>query len=457
VETENKGSGVTRIWNQPAIWVALFGGIYLAVLPMAGTIALRNLALVGLMISVVCGTSQFQKQDFPGLAVAVWAVYLMLFPLLADDHATAWFSLREQWIRGLLAMAVGAAAAAILARRNWANPFTLGAVSLVTLLVHLGLFFTKAAQTHQIPWGYWGRETHHADLGYAAGHAVVLLTVTFLTGERKYRGWAAALIAAALLSTLLAESRAGLAFAVFGGACVIACVYPFNMLQMKRYGYALVVLAVVAVGLMGLAVKVDPRWGKMADELHAGFMGDAIEIECKGMDVVQAQIVAANGPGAKADQLVSSVRYGDGSRMVVLRAGLELAWAHPLGGDGSRQAFQKLLRQECPNPVISMAHAHNGWIDTMLAIGIPGAALYMWVLLSFLRSGYAALKRDGLANPWALVLLSLSVFWIVRGFTDSVFRDHMFEMQGFMLSFALIASRRLHAPQEPTQPAGQVG
>jgi O-antigen ligase len=151
------------------------------------------------------------------------------------------------------------------------------------------------------------------------------------------------------------------------------------------------------------------------------------------------------------------VRYGDGSRMVVLRAGLELAWAHPLGGDGSRQAFQKLLRQECPNPVISMAHAHNGWIDTMLAIGIPGAALYMWVLLSFLRSGYAALKRDGLANPWALVLLSLSVFWIVRGFTDSVFRDHMFEMQGFMLSFALIASRRLHAPQEPTQPAGQVG
>jgi len=88
-----------------------------------------------------------------------------------------------------------------------------------------------------------------------------------------------------------------------------------------------------------------------------------------------------------------------------------------------------------------MAHTHNGWIDTMLAIGWLGAALYLGVLLAYLRQGWACLRSDGPVRSWGLVLVALSVFWIVRGGTDSVFRDHMLEMQGFMLAFAASAMR----------------
>jgi len=135
------------------------------------------------------------------------------------------------------------------------------------------------------------------------------------------------------------------------------------------------------------------------------------------------------------------VRSGDGARIVVARAGFALAMQTPLGSDGSRQAFQNLLRKECPNPAIAMSHSHNGWVDMMLAIGIPGAVLYLVVLLDFAIRGYRLLERNGAGNGWALVLLVLAAFWIVRGVTDSVFRDHMLEMQGFMLAFALVASR----------------
>jgi hypothetical protein len=64
----------------------------------------------------------------------------------------------------------------------------------------------------------------------------------------------------------------------------------------------------------------------------------------------------------------------------------------------------------------------------------------VFVLLNYGYKAYVALKKFGVENEWALVLFALTVFWLVRGFTDSVYRDHMLEMQGFMLSFALVAS-----------------
>jgi O-antigen ligase len=199
-------------------------------------------------------------------------------------------------------------------------------------------------------------------------------------------------------------------------------------------------LIVVVGSLAGLAFKEDARWHTLSDKLAAGMLGDAIQIECEGTASIEAKILDSHGADVSSTQLIDAVRDGDGARVVLLRAGLQLALKHPWGSDGSRQAFKTLLREECLHPALVMAHAHNGWIDTMLAIGVTGAALYLGVLLELCRRACVSLKKDGIENQWALVLLTLSVFWIIRGFTDSVFRDHMLEMQGFVLTFALVAS-----------------
>lgn len=434
-------------WNFKALstWVALFAGIYLAVLPMANTIALRNVSLLALLVCLAWAWRDIQVYRKMGAVVLLWAGYLLIFPVFATDHATAWSSFTGQWGRGLLAMAVGAGTAAVLSGR--VGMFAVGLVSATPLFVHLVLVANKVADSGTIPWNYWGREVHHADLGFAAGHVVVLMSVVAIVGNTKQRLAALAVIAFTLLSLVIAQSRAGLAFALLGAGMVLWGLFASQASTLKRHAKPLAVCALAFAVLIGYGIKEDPRWHRMADQLAAGWVGDAIQTECEGVPTITANIAQAYGQVPHAQQLIESVRYGDGSRTVLLRAGMELALKNPWGSDGSRQAFQKLLAKECPNPAIVMAHAHNGWIDTMLAIGIVGAALYMGVLLSFARKGYASFRSEGAGNPWALALLVLAVFWIVRGFTDSVYRDHMLEMQGFLLAFAWIASNEKSKPR----------
>jgi len=243
------------------------------------------------------------------------------------------------------------------------------------------------------------------------------------------------------LSTALAHSRAGLVFCLIGSLLVVITFFATSAkLRRKQIFFSVAGVVVLGTLVLTLAAKNDIRWSNMTSELVAGFYGDAIQLQCEGTSAIESEITATYS--VQAQRLISSVQYGDGSRIAVLRAGVALALKNPWGGDGSRQAFQKLLRQECANPVISMAHTHNGWLDTVLALGWCGALLYLWVLLFFMKQGLLLLRHVSGVNEWALVLVALSAFWIMRGFTDSVFRDHMLEMQGFVLAFAFVASRR---------------
>ena len=437
-----RGLTAAAALRSPTFWIGLFAAIYLAVLPMSDTIALRNLALLVLLACLAWQLPKIRHDLYWGWPLLLWAAYLVLFPLFATDQAMAWKSFGGQWSRGLLAMLAGAGVAAVLHKTNRGTAFHLGLVSAFTLFVYLGIMGWKTIETGAIPWGYWGRETHHADLGYAAGQSIVLMAAAWAAGNRRVRPLALGVIAACLLSTALAHSRAGLAFGVVGGTLVFGAVFLSQASQKRRQMlWGLLTVMVIGAGILAVAVKNDERWRNMASQITAGFQGDALQIQCEGTASVEPWIIARYGPGEQAQRVINAVRDGDGSRVVLLRAGFALALKHPWGSDGSRQAYQKLLRQECPNPGTNMAHAHDGWLDTILAIGWIGAALYLGVLLHFFAQGYSYLRREKDLNQWALVLVALSAFWFLRGFTDSVFRDHMFEMQGFVLAYAALALR----------------
>jgi hypothetical protein len=197
--------------------------------------------------------------------------------------------------------------------------------------------------------------------------------------------------------------------------------------------------------VLGVAAKNDPRWIYMESNIVVGWLGDALQLQCEGTSSVEAQVKAMYGDGDIAERAILHLKDGDGTRVVLMRAGTQLVLEHPFGLDGSRQAYKTLLHLKCPQADSYMAHAHNGWVDTALAIGWLGVLLYLWVFIHYIRTGYKALHASTQLNEWAIVLVTLSVFWMVRAFTDSVFRDHMFEMQGFVLSYAYFALRATKA------------
>lgn len=438
----------------------LMGLAYLAVLPMARTIALRNL-LLGLLL-IIAIAHVIRSRSWPAItrciswSVLAWLGYLVIFPFFSTNAWVAWENFVGQWGKSVLAMTVGSYLAYRFSSARLGSLQALAIASFTPLAIYLSLFLWKAVETHSIPLGYLGIEEHHGYLGYAASQACMLLAAVAVGDSRRNRLWAGALILLALVCMPLVRSRGGLIFSVFGVGLVAAAAVFGTGRKFRRKLLTLIFLAAGAgLAIFVIATKTDPRWQHIGQRLSAGWMGNAIEIECNGTAAIEPAIIERFGPGPETDRTIAQIQDGDGARIVLLRAASLLTLQHPWGLDGSRQAFQKRLREICPEPTYTMAHAHNGWLDTALAIGWAGAALYLLVLLYFLRLGWRALRQESNADQrrWALILVAGSAFWIVRGLVDSCYRDHMLEMQGFILAYSATA---LHALRRPAaRPAGR--
>lgn len=438
--------------------VALVGLAYLAVMPMARTIALRNL-LLAMLLMVALWTflplmaaafrqgprSTLTKLPWP---VVLWVGYLLMFPLLSTDPGVAWDNLLGQWGKGVMAMAAGAALAWWISQQRWGSTIAMGLAAFVPIAVYLSLFAVRAIQTGSLPWAYLGIEEHHSYLGYAVAQGVLLLSAAFLVAPGKRKAWLAALILLALLSTALIQSRAGLAFGLLASLLVFAASLRAADTRLRlQIALAVVVMTILGAAAFAVAIKTDARWQSIGTRLAAGWMGDAIDIECHGTASVEPAIRARYGEGPATEHIISHIRDGDGARVVLLRAATELAIEHPWGLDGSRTAFWKRLREVCAVPAYNMFHAHNAWLDTALAIGWPGALLFLAMMAYFIRLGWRHLTPDTPINPWALLLVAAPIFWLLRGLVDSCYRDHMLEMQGFLIAYAAVSLRRAQSRQ----------
>lgn len=442
----------TTTQNRPVLLLALCGLGYLAVLPISHTMALRN-ALLALLLAASLWTWLREKSSlrtgsltgFPWL-ILCWAAYLVVFPVFSIDPPTAWKSLLSTWGKGLMAMVAGATMAWWLARRQVGSILALSLAASTPILLYMAMFTWKAASTATIPWGYTGIEETHGVLSYAAGQAALLLAAAWISSKGWHKNLIFSLLIATVLSMVLIRSRGGLAFSLLAVVLVFAAAFrqasPDRRQLIVR---SLFILAVVGIAVVLLASQTDSRWRGLANRLSAGLMGNALQIHCEGTASIEKEIEKKFGNGEDAQRIRNSIIDGDGIRVIMVRNGITLLLDHPWGLDGSRSAFQKRLLAICSNPVGNMSHSHNGWVDTALALGVPGALLYLLVLVYFMRIGLKGSGFRSASNPWALVLIATPIFWTIRAMVDSSFRDHMLEMQGFLLAYAAMALARLRS------------
>lgn len=431
------------------LFLAVCGLGYMAVLPISHTIALRNTLLALLLVASVWtwlyknwATRTTNRSMWPWV-ILCWAAYLLVFPFFSVDPPTAWTSLLHQWGKGLMAMIAGATMAWWLAKRQIGSIFTLSLAASTSILLYVLMFTWKATSTATLPWGYTGVEEHHGILGYAAGQATLLLAAVWISSRGWQRKLAFSLLLLTILSMVLIKSRGGLAFSLLAVLLIFAAsLRQASSDQRKLIGLGFSALMVIGASAFILASQTNSRWQGVVDRLNAGWMGNALQIHCEGTASIEKEIKEKFGKGKDAEIIQNSIIDGDGIRVIMFRSGFNLLLDHPWGLDGSRSAFQKRLLAICTDPVGNMSHSHNGWLDTSLAIGLPGALLYLLVFVYFIKTGWQDLSTHSLANPWALVLIATPLFWAMRAMADSCFRDHMLEMQGFLLAYAAVALAR---------------
>ena len=434
-------------------FISLFG--LLAIWNIPNTIAARYVFEGLLLLSVMTASLPwglfFKKSK---LLLIFFAYVIIQTAFLSTDLKEALLNFKSEWMHFILFSWIGAGAGLLIARQGHKEIlFYIGLAFSVPLLIHFVLFIIKAIEIGGIPQHYWGINKHHFELGFTALQASICLSVflLFQTPTRLKKILASICLLLCITSPLLAMSRFGVAFVLLCLFFALALYFIFkrNGFRLKTKELILLLVAVLSVGaLIKIGATIDPvRWSGLTSRALVGFYGDPQEVFCNGIeplrDSLQSHGVAITPEIEKA---LDSVKDGDGARVMAARSGLSLIFEYPFGINGSRQAYQRAIQAECGKaPAIFISHTHNAWIDTSLAIGIPGAVLLLLVMLNYAYSGFHLRRFNQTINPFAVALLITACVWIVRGITDPTLRDQMLEMQAFMLAFLFAMALQTHS------------
>ena len=409
------------------------------------TIAARYL-LAGLLLVIVVASNPNWKDFFRKNTILLIFFFYLIIHLLffSTDFKVALDNFRAGWMKVILFSILGAGAGLSISKYHPGRLMLyLGVAFSIPLLIHLGFSLHEGLARGAIPWGYRGVNTFHGDLGYTAFNATIFLSVFFLYQARNHyeKALALFLLSTCIASPLVASTRGGTAFVFI----LLMFVFLVNLaikfddkINLKRQSLGLLAILLVLTAVVKMGSVADPAsrgWHGAIARLAMGLKGDPLKINCEGIGVLrkaledEGQVITP-----EISKVLQSINDGDGARVMTARAALKLSAANPMGINQSRNAYQIALSRVC-NPKISLSHAHNGWIDTALAIGIPGAILYFLVLLNFARSSFRSMKLDEITRPYAVALFTMSVMWIIRALIDSTQREHVLEMQVFTITF----------------------
>ena len=419
------------------------------------------------------------------LPVWLWCAYLLLFPLIAPESGGAWSNLlgKGMWGESILTWLLAWGAFLILTPARL-SLWALALVSAVPVFIHLVLtvlawggvlqpaffedpslqaagrsvlvvlrdFSLLQSPFSVFPLGFRGIEPMHGNLGYPASQTMCLgLAVMFAAwrqADRRMAFKSGSLVALCFVSVVIAQSRAAAYFGLL--IVVLACAIYMVGGRVQRSSLRLGRGALLS-GLGGTAlclvffyqvVAHNPVWYSMGDKMAMGFqVKTPKDLLCEGFTPATSEFVRqkhADKDDVYIESLIDGLR-GDGGRVLLARVGAELSVNNPWGWNGGRDAYQYRIEQLCGHvPAMNFSHAHNAWINLILALGWVGALLYAWVLLYFAKTGWGALGQEQIW-PVGMALLLLSIFWLLRGLVDAVYQEHYLEMQAlFLLTLFLL-------------------
>lgn len=425
------------------------------------TIAGRYICEGLLLISVLAYKPNWKLFFSANKALLIFFAYLFIQLLFfSANYQQAFSNFRAEWMHFILFSIIGAGVGLIYRKKSSLKILLyLGIAFSMPLYIHLVLFVVKSITIKGIPWGYWGINEIHGDLSYTSLQASILLFTYFLFSSKKsFKSyWAVLLIAPCILSPLLAMSRGGTLFSMMA-VLLTALAYIFigstGKISIKKFFLVLAGIFLVGFIVIQVGLKAQPeRWGGITSRISLGFQAKANDVFCNGTGYLE-QYLKESGvtitPQLNKD--LGSIKDGDGQRVIAARSGASLITKHPMGINQSKQAYQQAIIEYCQkNPEIFISHTHNAWIDTALAIGIPGVILLMLSLLQYARQGYsvATRKSSNTLRAFGIALFTSALLWLIRGFFDSTMRDQMLEMQAF--SFSLLLGLLISIPTGRTK------
>jgi hypothetical protein len=428
---------------------SIFFGLFLFVLPIPGTIALRQVLLLGLLALLVLLWHQSRKRlSIPVRGVGALLLWLAILSAwliiqacwISEESPWALDELGSQWLPALLAAAVGIGVVLVhadgLSRKKLLAGIVLVflAQTVFSLLVTLPDFLANGA----FPQGTTTLTAGKLELSYWNNLLLSFLVIDVLA-RWLYRQSLSALPTPLIVGGIFAVFVSNLAFGARNG--VIGSILLLSSLALlviwherKKIGSAKAVAflggAVLLVStLASLNYHLDPRWSRFTETARIAWNPAASDAWLHPDDALLPQL--ASGVPVEASAYF---------RIAWIRAGVDLVADYPWGVGYGRNAFGHALRKTMET---RLGHAHSGLIDWTIGVGIPG--LILWLAFMIWAAALGIRRYFVAHDPAGLVLTFVVGGFFGRMLLDSINRDHM------LMVFFLIVAVLVALPEEPVK------
>jgi O-antigen ligase len=252
-------------------------------------------------------------------------------------------------------------------------------------------------------------------------------------------------LAICLISPAVAKSRGGVLFGIFAITIIFLSAILNQRLSKRSSSRRLINIACLVMAItcaVNVLIMSDPvRASGVFKRVQLGFIvaANSSDYFCDRNSRSSSAALSANQISSElSDANALNLTEGDGSRVIAAITGARLVAEHPMGINQSRQAFQTALIIHCGfAPKNMLSHSHSGWINLALAIGLPGAIIFLALQIATLKYGIQNRVINNAINPFAFALIFWTLVWTVRAMFDASLQDHVMEIQAFILALLL--------------------
>jgi len=405
------------------------------ILSVNGTMALRNVLVVTLLISLVIVTIKGEKglktvtssKEFKWIAAAlvVFVLYIF-FHSVYLSHETAWSlsEFKSHIFYPSLYFLMGILLASYVNQSKHITKETLVTILFYSIFIHI-LYIDLVAIDKLFHDGvmmrrYGGLMDSPVQPNYLTNILLAMIIAEFVFRMRVKKqvlkvsnGILYLLLIVSIFSTFVESLRLGdiaLVFLGIGSSMVFLYQNHEYSIRVRR----LIATALIIILSIPLTynINTDPRWSKLIETIPLA------------MDTSSSQHWLNENLDAPKTESGHEVKGSNYKRIAWAMKSLEYIVDEPMGIGFGRNSFGHAMEKRHPKLAKRGNTTHSSILD--LTVGAGVIATLLWLFFVFLTSKTAIIEFKRSYNYFAILTLFVTMGFVGRSFVDANMRDHMF-------------------------------
>jgi O-Antigen ligase len=421
----------------------------IAIWPLPGTMALRNLLLIaGLFLSISVlsrlKATLFQKDAWPIWCTSSFFLWLLIhYAFFAHRPEEQLAELKGVWVRAAISAIIGLATGLTLLERKEGAPnshkptqwfMTIG-LSATTVIYAIGYFvFCATRKTWITPPFFAEIYGGKPPIVVFVGLASVLYFINayeslMKRSKRELFVWGA-LIATSLFDFIFTGTKNGVIVFILVLGIATAAAFKSKLRGQQRKVLVLATTCLIAFTLPVVTyhIRANEAWKNILPDIQTAWDIDSNQ-EWK-------QVGNYDLPSNQNQQLVNRSTY---ERIAWAHVGLTLIEQNPLGYGLLHHSFGAMAAERWSDfhkpDGITRGATHSAWIDMTLGIGIPGVSLIAFGLAISLARSY---RLSGFWRRYVASTIPLLVFiYLITEVASDVYVEFLFYLIFLFLGMTL--------------------